>query len=679
MYPCINSVCSVGSVGYGYQYYGTVGKPELEIKTKDLRILKFTFNDITERNEANQEIEKRAFWEKYNLKMQDVVFAFEYKKHIPIPDYSEIKSYLYDAKQEFIRQGLNGHEFMISDINKNYELCPSYPRELLFPTCLDPPVIKESALFRSFNRLPTVCWVHPINKATVSRCSQPLTGLSGHGCKGDEAVVISLYQVCKSLEQFTNESHSMIYDSTIENPVRLYIVDARSKIAAKCNWAVGGGYEKEDRYPGCALKFMDIYNIHEMRKSFRAVTKLCQDPSNQDRRLFEQTLWLDHTKTVLKSSKKLARFVEQGKSILVHCSDGWDRTSQIVALTEFLLDPYYRTICGFGILIQKEWLAFGHKFKNRLGHGQPEDYSQEQSPIFIQFMDCVYQLLMQYPNWFEFNEEYLITILDNLYSGRFGTFLADSEREKEQENIRETTLSIWPWLMSPENIVRFKNPEYFPYSEPIYPKCATLHLHVWTGYYERYKLSMVQHHEHQQRSLQRNLSRTELRVENQKLREEIEITSQKINNYEHILKNIIQKDLFLQETLKDIDSSKPLELVLSCTPQGIRCLINHPENRGSPMITRKVNDLTASLQENYVPICNSQNVSDIISRSKSEDDIFMDSFLSISSPVEDESKQDKLLSESVSSRNIVRLLIPSCGAILTVSLGKIMNWIKSTR
>lgn len=30
--------------------------------------------------------------------------------------------------------------------------------------------------------------------------------------------------------------------------------------------------------------------------------------------------------------------------VLVHCSDGWDRTPQIVALAELLLDPYYRTI-----------------------------------------------------------------------------------------------------------------------------------------------------------------------------------------------------------------------------------------------------------------------------------------------------------------------------------------------
>lgn len=32
------------------------------------------------------------------------------------------------------------------------------------------------------------------------------------------------------------------------------------------------------------------------------------------------------------------------RPVLVHCSDGWDRTPQIVALAKLLLDPYYRTI-----------------------------------------------------------------------------------------------------------------------------------------------------------------------------------------------------------------------------------------------------------------------------------------------------------------------------------------------
>lgn len=37
----------------------------------------------------------------------------------------------------------------------------------------------------------------------------------------------------------------------------------------------------------------------------------------------------------------------ESASVLVHCSDGWDRTSQVCSLGALLLDSYYRTIKGF--------------------------------------------------------------------------------------------------------------------------------------------------------------------------------------------------------------------------------------------------------------------------------------------------------------------------------------------
>jgi len=62
-----------------------------------------------------------------------------------------------------------------------------------------------------------------------------------------------------------------------------------------------------------------------------------------------------------------------------------------------MLDPYYRTIKGFQILIEKDWLSFGHQFQKRLGHYDKKHWDDQRCPIFIQFLDCVYQLIVQYP------------------------------------------------------------------------------------------------------------------------------------------------------------------------------------------------------------------------------------------------------------------------------------------
>ena len=45
------------------------------------------------------------------------------------------------------------------------------------------------------------------------------------------------------------------------------------------------------------------------------------------------------------------------------------------------------------MLIEKEWLSFGHKFAQRAGHGDDKHNDADRSPVFLQFIDCVWQVM----------------------------------------------------------------------------------------------------------------------------------------------------------------------------------------------------------------------------------------------------------------------------------------------
>lgn len=65
---------------------------------------------------------------------------------------------------------------------------------------------------------------------------------------------------------------------------------------------------------------------------------------------------------------------------------------------------------GFQVLVEMEWLDFGHKFADRCGHGENSDDLNERCPVFLQWLDCVHQLQRQFPCSFEFNEAFLVSL-----------------------------------------------------------------------------------------------------------------------------------------------------------------------------------------------------------------------------------------------------------------------------
>ena len=325
----------------------------------------------------------------------------------------------------------------------------------------------------------------------IFRASQPRVGLSWSRSKADEALMASAGAMCGLRDAKKN----------------IHILDCRPKANALANVAKGGGWESTKYYKNCTFEFLNIENIHVVRESFKELAKLFTDlpivdqgapsmsfrasiavaaaasPSlgatvsgaastprgikrattpgpmspqhRPDQGRYDNVLavlrggqasWFSHISSILAGANRaVTRIAMDGATVLVHCSDGWDRTPQITALAQLQLDPHYRTADGFAELVAKEWVSFGHKFARRLGHGRKRTKSEDtqRSPIFAQFVDCVFQLLTQFPNSFQFNALFLAQLLEHSTSCVYGNFMYNSESERSAVRLRDRTLSIW--------------------------------------------------------------------------------------------------------------------------------------------------------------------------------------------------------------------------------------------
>ncbi|KAF7649309.1 hypothetical protein LDENG_00143530 [Lucifuga dentata] len=380
-----------------------------------------------------------------------------------------------DLMADYKRMGVPNNLWVSTAANSEYRVCDTYPAELFVPKSAMPAIIVGSSRFRSRGRFPALSYFHQDTLAAVCRCSQPLSGFSGR-CQEDEAM---LQAVMKS-----NPGSDFIY-----------VVDTRPKLNAMANRAAGKGYESEDHYTNIKLQFIGIENIHVMRSSQQKIIDVgeMRSPSMTDFLWgLENSGWLKHIKAVLDAGVFIARAVaDEGVSVLVHCSDGWDRTAQACSVASVLLDPYYRTIKGFMVLIEKDWVSFGHKFSHRYAHldGDPK----EVSPVIDQFLECVWQLSEQFPCAFEFNERFLIAIHTHVYSCGYGTFLGNCQKERRDMRLCERTHCVWPqlWKDRADYINPLYKAEQSQSQGPLKPNTSPYCFKMWKGLYNHMEKSTL--------------------------------------------------------------------------------------------------------------------------------------------------------------------------------------------
>lgn len=149
-------------------------------------------------------------------------------------------------------------EWRLSEVNKDFSVCPSYPSLLTVPKDIDDETLCKAASFRHGGRFPVLSYYHKKNgmvsgslfviyvlyyikicviqicsayplccPQVMMRAGQPLTGTNGRRCKEDEKLINATLCVGK----------------------RGYIIDTRTIAVAQQAKARGGGFEQEANYP----------------------------------------------------------------------------------------------------------------------------------------------------------------------------------------------------------------------------------------------------------------------------------------------------------------------------------------------------------------------------------------------------------------------------------------------
>lgn len=389
---------------------GSALASSIRLRCRDFNFVTFNFTDDRQARDIFEIVKNQTC----KLGVINKLYAFSFA----IPDFEKaVRGWeFYDAKAEWKRQGVSekgvDRGWRISKINTDYGFSPTYPALLVVPSSISDNTLNYAGRYRSRVRIPALTYLHPVNNCSITRSSQPMAGLRGNRSIQDEKLVSACFSASAQTDEREHSSRNisraspassqadldlppdpdlseterledeMISSSSLEivpDKPHVYgaqqhnlIVDARPTVNALAMQAVGLGSENMDHYKFAAKAYLGIENIHVMRDSLAKVIEAIKDsdistlPPNRE--LLAKSGWLKHITGLLDGAALIARQVGiQHSHVLIHCSDGWDRTSQLSALSQLMLDPYYRTIEGFIVLVEKDWLAFGHMFQHRSG------------------------------------------------------------------------------------------------------------------------------------------------------------------------------------------------------------------------------------------------------------------------------------------------------------------------
>ncbi|XP_038071894.1 myotubularin-related protein 10-B-like isoform X2 [Patiria miniata] len=327
-----------------------------------------------------------------------------------------------DWENEMKRTG--ARNLRVTSFNEDFQSSDSLPQYIVVPSVVSDGELKRAAPNFEQNRVPMWCWSHR-NGSMLMRMTPRL-----------------------NTQQLDHEIR-MLESITLIHPSKAQpnILD----LAQLCP------------------------SYRDIQASFQKLHELCM-PENlkefwsNDKDWYsnlDATKWMQSISMCMTAAVTAATTIYQNEqTVVLREPEGLDTSCIVASLVQIILDPYFRTQLGFQSLVQREWVIAGHPFQKRCGHLTPKKEGDE-APSFLLFLDCVNQMMQQFPSAFEFTDTYLITLWDSTFAGIFGTFLFNREQEHYRLCVQEVDTpvrlaTVWSWTLqySREDQALFNNPMY---------------------------------------------------------------------------------------------------------------------------------------------------------------------------------------------------------------------------
>ncbi|CAG5959291.1 unnamed protein product [Menidia menidia] len=306
-----------------------------------------------------------------------------------------------DWEQELERCG--AANWRVSSVNDRFEMSTSLSRFIVVPQkVLDTELKKSFAHFHE-GRIPRWCWRHP---------------------RGSDLLRMSSFQ------------NNIYHEKDDIRNLEMVLFGCQSSLCVVV--------ELGEELPAPA----DIQLAHSRLRGLCLgdISTSVSVPDDKWLSTLESTRWLDHIRSCLRKASEVACLLRSGHlTVALQEPDDRDLSCLVSSLVQVMCDPHCRTRHGFQSLVQKEWVMAGHRFCSRLNYHRDND--KEEAPVFLLFLDCVWQLWFQFPSRFQLTDDFLLALHDSVHLPLFSTFLANCQRErcKRSQNLGQSYTPVNGW------------------------------------------------------------------------------------------------------------------------------------------------------------------------------------------------------------------------------------------